>query len=41
VSLEFRAKRRGPQLAALVAQGFDGVWFEGEDSAVRWVGAGA
>jgi histidyl-tRNA synthetase len=40
VSLEFRARRRGPQLAALEAQGFDGAWFDEEDSAVRWFGAG-
>ncbi|MBI3454469.1 MAG: histidine--tRNA ligase [Candidatus Rokubacteria bacterium] len=37
VSLEIRAKRRGAQLAALAAQGFDGyVWFDGSESPVHW-----
>ncbi len=39
VSLELRASRRGPQLATLEAQGFDGfVWFEGPASPVQWFG---
>jgi histidyl-tRNA synthetase len=37
VSLQLRAKRRGPQLAALVAQGFDGV-VEGAGGEIQWVG---
>jgi len=37
VSLEFRARRRGPQLAALETQGFDG-FVEGPDGPLQWFG---
>jgi histidyl-tRNA synthetase len=37
VSLEFRARKRGPQLAMLESQGFDG-FVEGPDGPLQWLG---
>ncbi len=38
VSLELRARRRGPQLAALAAQGFDG-FVDGPEGSPQWFGS--